>query len=303
MRFRTRISNVALLHKIVRSLAALAKVCVVRLSPDSVHFIVPGNEGRDGVQPTLFDHYRIESNNNNEIWLEINLDALLKVLRSADTSSGIADGGRGGNTTLSDADVMVKLNKLDGRPVWTFEISGRTSQGHPITITHNVTVHIISSRRQKELTEPLCPPPDIHLVLPNLSELKTIVSRLGHLAEDVSLAANHNGQLDLSVKASGVQMSTTWNNLRIPTTADAEDTEPPPPDKMFSTTISIRGFQKFLTSHYVSGVAIACEYGLSYHAEYSGICEGHCVIAYVYIGEIDEAGGVLTFFLPAKNVD
>ncbi|BEI93921.1 uncharacterized protein CcaverHIS019_0603800 [Cutaneotrichosporon cavernicola] len=289
MRFRTRISNVALLHKIVRSLAALAKVCVVRLSPDSVHFIVPGNEGRDGVQvwsqvkvPTLFDHFRIESNNNNEIWLEVNLDALLKVLRSADTSSGIANGGRGGNTTLSDADVMVKLNKLDGRPVWTFEISGRTPQGNPITITHNVTVHIISSRRQKELTEPLCPPPD----------LKTIVSRLGHLAEDVTLAANHNGQLDLRVKANGVQMSTTWNNLRIPTTADAEDTDPHPPEQMFSTTISIRGFQKFLTSHYVSGVAIAC------------ICEGHCVIAYVYIGgEIDEAGGVLTFFLPAKNVD
>ncbi|BEJ16983.1 hypothetical protein CspHIS471_0603840 [Cutaneotrichosporon sp. HIS471] len=298
MRFRTRIVNVGLLHKIVRSLAALAKVCVVRLSPDSVHFIVPGNEGGDGVQvwsqvkvPTLFDHFRIESNNNNEIWLEVNLDALLKVLRSADTSSGIADGGRGGNTTLSDADVMVKLNKLDGRPVWTFEISGRTPQGNPITITHNVTVHIISSRRQKELTEPLCPPPDIHLVLPNLSELKTIVSRLGHLAEDVTLAANHNGQLDLRVKTNGVQMSTTWNNLRIPTTADAEDTDPPPPEQMFSTTISIRGFQKFLTSHHVSGVAIAC------------ICEGHCVIAYVYIGEIDEAGGVLTFFLPAKNVD
>jgi hypothetical protein len=43
------------------------------------------------------------------------------------------------------------------------------------------------------------------------------------------------------------------------TVADAEDTAPPPPDQMFSTTISIRGFQKFLTSHYVSGVAIACE--------------------------------------------
>lgn len=43
------------------------------------------------------------------------------------------------------------------------------------------------------------------------------------------------------------------------TTADAEAAAPPPPDQMFSTTISIRGFQKFLTSHYVSGVAIACE--------------------------------------------
>lgn len=29
---------------------ALAKVGVIRLSPDVVHFIIPGNEGRDGVQ-------------------------------------------------------------------------------------------------------------------------------------------------------------------------------------------------------------------------------------------------------------
>lgn len=43
-------NSTRLTSEIVRSLAALAKVCVVRLSPDSVHFIVPGNEGRDGVQ-------------------------------------------------------------------------------------------------------------------------------------------------------------------------------------------------------------------------------------------------------------
>lgn len=54
---------------------------------------------------------------------------------------------------------------------------------------------------------------------------------------------------------------------------------------MFSTTISIRGFQKFLTSHYVSGVAIACELSKPSRANDQGICEGHCVIAYVYIGE------------------
>lgn len=42
------------------------------------------------------------------------------------TAGGIAE-ARGGNTSLSDADVMVKLNKRDGRPVWTFEISGRVS--------------------------------------------------------------------------------------------------------------------------------------------------------------------------------
>jgi HUS1 checkpoint protein len=67
MRFRTVISNVSLLHsqstdirpyvahkliesEIVKALHALAKTCVIRLTPDKVHFIVPGNEGKEGVQ-------------------------------------------------------------------------------------------------------------------------------------------------------------------------------------------------------------------------------------------------------------
>jgi len=58
---------------------------------------------------------------------------------------------------------------------------------------------------------------------------------------------------------------------------------------MFSSTVSIRGFQKFLTSHHVGGIAIACELSaLGFAWAYrQGICEGHCVIAYVYIGEAD----------------
>lgn len=36
--------------EIVRSLNALSKLCIIRLSAETVHFIVPGNEGREGVQ-------------------------------------------------------------------------------------------------------------------------------------------------------------------------------------------------------------------------------------------------------------
>jgi hypothetical protein len=89
MRFRTHISNVSLLHskfpipsspafitktrslicffvlsialhfvglawsfvEIVRYLAVMAKVCVIKLTPDTVHFIVSGSEGApEGVQ-------------------------------------------------------------------------------------------------------------------------------------------------------------------------------------------------------------------------------------------------------------
>lgn len=36
---------------------------------------------------------------------------------------------------------------------------------------------------------------------------------------------------------------------------------------------------------------------------YVGICENHCVILYVYIGNVADAGGVLTYYIPAKFDD
>lgn len=41
-------------------------------------------------------------------------------------------------------------------------------------------------------------------------------------------------------------------------------------------------------------------------ARFPGICEGHCAIFYVYIGDSKDPntqGGVLTFFVPAVNLD
>ncbi|KAL7420160.1 DNA damage checkpoint control protein [Cryptotrichosporon argae] len=299
MRFRTGVTNVSLLHKIGRSLSALAKVCVIRLSLDKVHFIIPGHEGREGVQvwsscqTTLFSGYRIESNNDNEIWLEVNLDALIRVLRSADTSAGISsEGNRNNATALSEAEVTLKLQKNGRQPVWQFEIRGKSLHGKDVEIKHDINVAILSSKRQGELLEPMCPPPDIHIVMPNLTELKNIVARLGHLADDVKISANHEGTLEMTVKSNHVDITTTWRNLELPSsTTDQDQSEHSPHDRMFSTSVSIKGLQKFLTSHLIGGTAIAC------------LCENHCIIAYVYIGSMREAGGVLTFFVPAKIVE
>lgn len=75
--------------------------------------------------------------------------------------------------------------------------------------------------------------------------------------------------MELRVKSDHVQTATTWNNLRIPSTsmsqskarltaAGNEASQTAPVDQLFSATVSIRGLQKFLTSHHVGGVGIAC---------------------------------------------
>jgi len=63
--------------------------------------------------------------------------------------------------------------------------------------------------------------------------------------------------------------------------------EPPDPNQMFTVLISTRCFLKFLNSHVVSTTTIAC------------LCQHHCLILYVYIGDVADAGGVLTFYIPA----
>ena len=96
-------------------------------------------------QSTLFSQFRIESNNENEIWLELKLDALLKVLKSADGSGVFSirlpvcsrskliwyaagtttEASRANATALTDSDVTLKLNKrADGQAIWVFDIRG-----------------------------------------------------------------------------------------------------------------------------------------------------------------------------------
>jgi hypothetical protein len=39
-----------------------------------------------------------------------------------------------------------------------------------------------------------------------------------------------------------------------------------------------------------------------FHADYldlEGICQGHCLILFVYIGDSADLGGVLTFYIPS----
>lgn len=60
------------------------------------------------------------------------------------------------------------------------------------------------------------------------------------------------------MKSNKVETSTIWTNLRIPQ-SDAIDPAQQDEEQLHSTKVSVRGFQKFLTSHHVGGTAIACK--------------------------------------------
>lgn len=75
-------------------------------------------------QPTLFHHFRIESNSDNEIWLELQLDPLLKVLKSADSS---------GDLGLSNPiKVAEQIADLQLRQPWTHEAAPAEAPAYQI---------------------------------------------------------------------------------------------------------------------------------------------------------------------------
>ncbi|UZJ51400.1 hypothetical protein CBS101457_000720 [Exobasidium rhododendri] len=88
--------------------------CILRFSPVEIQIIVP--KGIDSVEtwaclddlPAFFSEYRVESNNDNQVNLEVLTESLLHALRSA-SSPG--------------ADCVIKLAKRDKDPVLSLEIA------------------------------------------------------------------------------------------------------------------------------------------------------------------------------------
>jgi HUS1 checkpoint protein len=193
----------------------------------------------------------------------------------------------------------MKLAKKNEQAVLSFEMYGISRSGRKVRVAHDVRIDVMRPTESDKLHEPRCPDPEVHVLLPPLLKLRTIVERLRPLSDVLALRANNSGILQLSINTDTVKLETQWVKCGNPSIAkhgiaqndeddDAEDIslDKPDPDKMFCVLVSIRSFLKFLNSHVVSATTILC------------LCHNHCAILYVYIGEIADAGGVLTYYIP-----
>ncbi|PPR04814.1 hypothetical protein CVT24_007074 [Panaeolus cyanescens] len=187
---------------------------------------------------SFFEGYRIQSNANNEITVSISSEALLGALRSAASSV---------QSAAEHGAVVMKLAKKHDHAVFSFEISGQSRVGNRLSIAHDVKIEVLRPADVAKMTEPLCPEPDLHILMPRLEDLRTIVERLRPLSDIVSFRGNNNGKLQLAIHTDSVQIETEWTELQNPV----------------------------------------------------GLCQNHCLILYVYIGDVADAGGVLTFYIPA----
>ncbi len=127
----------------------------------------------------------------------------------------------------------------------------------------------------------------MHILLPPLAKLRTVVDRLRPLANNgISFRANHAGELQLAVTTESARVEIGWTGLTNPpmgafsppsasaashchaslTTAkepasqnpDGDDPDAKDPNQMHGVLVSHKCLLKFLSSHVVSTTTIAC---------------------------------------------
>ncbi|KAL4803291.1 cell cycle checkpoint protein [Aspergillus unguis] len=286
MRFRTQVVNTATLTKLVGSLSSLGKLCWMRLEESVVRFTIIPDQGTQvwaqlPVESIFEDtDYTLESN-TGVINLEVPLSALHRALRSAAAAKwvqlrltkkgkvpllaltirtkswtkGVNPLGVGANE-LADAEAAAaayapeeqagpRAGSMGPPPL----PSGRRER--ETFITQEVPVKVLHETAVEGLHEPHCRDPDVHIILPDLFQLKSISERFTKLAVDstpkaaaaaaslmtsstmasdppgsmvgvggvspkLELSANMHGSLRLGIANGTLRISSVWTDLVNP---------------------------------------------------------------------------------------
>ncbi|KAG5641904.1 hypothetical protein DXG03_003991 [Asterophora parasitica] len=185
--------------------------------------------------------------------MAISSEALLAALKSASSSS---------TSSYEIEEVIMKLAKKNAQAVLSFEINSLTRVGRKVRVSHDVKIEVMRPADVARLAEPMCPEPDLHILLPPLQKLRTVVDRLKPMSDILAVRANSNGCLRLSINTESVKVDTEWKDCTHPITKNAPPDPEDAPDlnQLFTVLVSLRSFLKFLNSHVVSTTTIACAY-------------------------------------------
>ncbi|KAH8918004.1 hypothetical protein BT69DRAFT_1226123, partial [Atractiella rhizophila] len=216
----------------------------------------------------IFSDYRIESNNQNEIYLEIqSLDSMHRALKSAAEASSL----------------IMRLCKKGGKPILSLDIRVATMSNRETLIVQDIAIKVLKPSEMNSFTEPLCPEPP---------SMKSVIERLKNLDGKIRIRMNRAGELRLKTVCDPAVIEVEWRgcnnpNLGASPSMENEAREEEPPNTFHSVSIASKNLARFLTSYAMGKVCIAC------------VCPGHSVIFYVYIGSFRNPGGIMTFYVPA----
>ncbi|KAG2017441.1 hypothetical protein CC2G_006950 [Coprinopsis cinerea AmutBmut pab1-1] len=232
MRFRTTVHNVSTFFRLIQTIEKLQKRFIIKFTETTMHIICNSDTNEGGIQvwsqikvPSLFTNYRIQSNANNEITMVLSSEALAGALRSAaaNPSSALSAGGTSNGAATSTSsfeteEVVMKLVKKNDMGMLSFDIHGVTRVGRVVKVTHDVRVDVMKPTEVAKLNEPMCPEPDMTVLLPPLHKIRTIVERLRPMSNILAVRGNNAGCLQLSINTEGVKVDTEWRGCTNPKT-------------------------------------------------------------------------------------
>lgn len=209
MASRTHLSSAA---GLVGSVEKLSQRGILKLTKDKLYLICAGESNTSGGPQvwaqinvkSVFSEFRIESNVDNQIFLEFVPNALSKALKS----------------TVGATQVIVRLAKRASTniPVLNFNISTASRVGHSMTVTQEVGVKVLKQSELEAMAkEPMCPEPDVHVMLPQPTEtMRGVVEKMKNLDSIITVSSNLQGILRLRVKSDLANVETEWRNLSHP---------------------------------------------------------------------------------------
>ncbi|KAI9746408.1 MAG: hypothetical protein M1818_000121 [Claussenomyces sp. TS43310] len=317
MRFKTSVRNIQTFTKFTASLTSIGKVSWVRLDNDHARFtIIPERGSQVWAQLSIdevFEDYTIQSaSENNTINLELPLPPLQRALKSA----------------INASSASLRLTKKDGIPLLSLTIitntisAGNSANGvlnshnqdpfgedafreesldvsagrdRETIVTQDIPIRVLTAESVEGIHEPRVREPDVHLLLPSLTQLKAISERFTRLASATSnatatglsssvnvpkleLSANMYGSLKLSIATDALNISSLWTGLSNPeldpsqVEGGAEGLENHPstklkasgPDAWATVRIDGRDWGRVLSVGRMGGRVIACWYSRLY---------------------------------------
>lgn len=351
MRFKASIQNIHTFTKFTASLATLGHIAWVRLDSKDVRFTVIPEQGTQVWSvlsiDTIFESYQIQSAADNDtINLEVPLAPLQRALKSAQNAiaANIRLTKKDGVPLLSLTITTLAMNtssvphssatggfhsgRADGfggdtaEPLESTESSfreesveffGARGADRETTVTQDIPIRVLAPQSVEGLHEPRCRDPDVHIVLPNLMQLKGISDRFTRLAQStkaptrgitnsgprLELSGNMHGCLRLSLNTDSLRISSLWTNLENPEldpdqVADGEEGLANHPSTIMKglgdstgqseegwATVRVEGrdWGRVLSVGRLGGRVIAC------------FCHEHALILYVFIGGDDVGVG------------
>ncbi|KAI8098912.1 checkpoint protein Hus1/Mec3 [Halteromyces radiatus] len=265
MKLAATLINPIGLHKIALTLERLGSSCIICFTPDSIRFIwyqqyKPGIRSWINVDPhTLFSQYRVKSQDNDEVNLSVDLDNFVHATKAAQQA----------DETKIDLAQRIQNGQREVLLIWRMQLESRA--GNMTDARFDLHVNRLPGDRIRLVWDPpVLADPETYIIFPNLLAMKPIVDRMKSLSKYMTIAANMNGQLKLSVNTDMAQVDSVFSHLGNPRLEGHETNQHK--DQFASVEVLTEDLANFLNCHNLEPRTIICV-----------ITEQSCLAFYVYV--------------------